>query len=279
MNLGAAYSDELYARGLPRRLRRALELGWRYYVWDLPRYAWYRRGVGLKALDLQAITNPIVEFFDRKDKDGEPHVGFDDALSCLARAGVRLTLPPSRIGALARCWERTAPAPGDVIECGSYRGATGLLLALLGKLRGRPQKVLLLDTFRGSPGGCAFDSLRTTREYVLPEDHVGALRRQAEALGVNDRIEVHQGTFQESFERLATRDARFALAHIDANLYQSTLEACRFVIPRVAAGGAVVFDDYHGPCDLGARLAIDQFLAPAGQRPRRLAGSSAVLWK
>jgi hypothetical protein len=38
-----------------------------------------------------------------------------------------------------------------------------------------------------------------------------------------------------------------------------------------------VFDDYNGLCDLGARLAIDQYLAPFGLRPRPLVGCSAIL--
>ena len=50
-----------------------------------------------------------------------------------------------------------------------------------------------------------------------------------------------------------------------------------FAIPRTARGGAVVFDHYNGVCDLGSRLAIDRFCAPAGLRPQPLAGPSAWL--
>lgn len=279
MSRARVFSDEFYARGPVKRLRRALQLGWRYYVWDLPHYITHRRKLGISPFDWQAMVNPFAELLDRKDDLGEPLDGLGDALSRLAAAGVRLTLPPSRIAALVRCWRHASSVTGDVIECGSYRGATGLLLALLGKHQGVRQKVLLLDTFSSSPRGGALDTLRTKPEYGLPDGYVPALLRQAACLGVEDRVELHQGTFRETFEKLSGDNRRFSLAHIDANLYQSTLDACRFVMPRIAAGGAVVFDDYHGPCDLGARLAIDEFLAPKSLQPRRLAGSSAVLWK
>ena len=81
--------------------------------------------------------------------------------------------------------------------------------------------------------------------------------------------------FADTFARLAARRPRFAFAHIDANIYSGTLDACAFVLPRAAPGGAVVFDDYNGVCDLGARLAIDQALRGTGLRPRPLTASSA----
>ncbi len=72
-------------------------------------------------------------------------------------------------------------------------------------------------------------------------------------------------------------DPRFAFAHIDANLFESTREACAFTLPRVAPGGIVVFDDYNGVCDLGARLAIDLCLGRGAVRPSPLAWCSCYL--
>lgn len=271
------YSDELYASGVWRRARRALELGWRYYTWDLLRYLTQRRAFGLNIFDWQAATNPILETFDRKHASTQLPDGYHEALGQLHAAGARLTLPPSRVCALLNCWQHACRAMGDVIECGSYRGATALLIALLGEIQGRRQKVMILDTFSGSPAGVEIDSLRTKREYILPGGYPDLLRQQAEQLGVAGRVEIHTGTFNETFEKLATKALSFSFAHIDANLFQSTWDACRFVIPRIVSGGAVVFDDYHGPCDLGARLAIDRYFANSHARPRRLAGSSAWL--
>ena len=49
---------------------------------------------------------------------------------------------------------------------------------------------------------------------------------QAKALGVADSIEIHQGLFVDIFSTLEWRCPRFAFVHIDANIYQGTLEAC-----------------------------------------------------
>ena len=121
------------------------------------------------------------------------------------------------------------------------------------------QNVLLLDTFSGMPAPSIYDAGRSAGEFVPAADQAAILRQQATKLGVADQVKVHCGLFSETFAALNTDPLRFAFAHIDANIYSSTLEACEFVMPRMNEDGAVVFDDYNGVCDLGARLAIDRY--------------------
>ena len=103
------------------------------------------------------------------------------------------------------------------------------------------------------------------------------IRQQANTLGVDDLVEVHEGLFSECFPALAERELVLAFCHIDANIYQGTLEACEFTLPRMSSGGVMVFDDYNGLCDLGARLAIDVALGASGRRPQPLAECSAFV--
>jgi hypothetical protein len=137
--------------------------------------------------------------------------------------------------------------------------------------------VLVLDTFSGSPRCSRFDSLRTKQEYTLPEGYPEMLRRHAASLGISDQIDVWPGEFCQTFTSLERHPLQFSFAHIDANLYESTWHACNFVMPRMVSGSVVVFDDYHGPCDLGARLAIDRYLGNQQLKPIRLSGTSAYL--
>jgi hypothetical protein len=271
------FDENHYAAGAWRKVRRAIQLGPRYYFRDLPRYWLRRRALGLPGCDVGALLNPLREILPVSPGSFPLPPAYPQALERLAEAGVRLTLPRARLAALVGVWWTTHGVAGDVIECGSYRGATGLALALLGSLQGIQQRTLLLDTFTGSPPASDSDFGRNGGEFVPPADQVALIRQQAAALGVLDRIEIHQGLFADTFSRLREQDRRFAFVHIDANLYQSTREACAFTLPRCAPGGAVVFDDYNGLCDLGARLAIDEALAELGLRPLPLVWSSAYL--
>lgn len=105
----------------------------------------------------------------------------------------------------------------------------------------------------------------------------GCLRDQAKRLGLAGLI-VHEGLFADMFITLSKRsDLKFAFVHVDAKTYDSTLEACRFAMPRAASGCLVVFDDSNGVLDLGARLPIDQSLADSGVTPTPLVWSSAYV--
>jgi hypothetical protein len=260
-----------------QKLKRSLELGPKYYALDLPRYLGGRRSLNLRPWDWKALFSPIREFRSRPATRLPLPPGYPEALERLREAGVRLTIPRNRLEGLLGVWWSTRDLPGDTIECGCYRGATSLLLALLDGMNGIERTTLMLDTFAGMPETSRHDLSRQAGEFLPSGDAVARIREQVSVLGVDDRVEVCQGLFCDTFKTLEKRNLKFAFVHIDANIYQGTLEACQFTIPRTSSGGAVVFDDYNGPCDLGARLAIDQFFSGRAIRLLPLAGSSVWL--
>jgi hypothetical protein len=273
------FATDHYAAGIGQRVRRSFELGPRYYLVDIPRYLRQRRRLDLPVLDWRALWNPVRSFRPEVYVDLPAPPRYVEALDLMRRAGVQFSNTPRRIGTLSALWWDARTAEGDVIECGAYRGATSLLLAVLGKLNGVAQRVLMFDTFAGTPPPSRYDSSRRTGEFALPVGWPATIAEQSAALGVADRTEVHQGLFADSFARLAPRARRFAFAHIDANIFDGTRDACEFCLPRMSPGAAVVFDDYNGLLDLGARLAIDAHLAASGRgdRPQPLAECSAYL--
>jgi hypothetical protein len=271
------FATDHYATTLAQRMRRGFELGPKYYLFDVPRYLRQRRKLELPVADWRVLWNPVRSFRNTTylQLPLPPH--YDEALDQLRRAGVRFNNPRARTEALVGLWWQVRAAAGDVVECGAYRGATSLLLAVLGRLNDLPQRVLMLDTFAGMPPPSEYDTSRQPGEFTPPTGWVDVIAEQIAALGVSDRAEIHQGLFADSFARMQARSPRFAFAHIDANIFAGTRDACAFTLPRMSAGGAVVFDDYNGLCDLGARLAIDACLQGPGRRPQPLAECSAYL--
>jgi hypothetical protein len=271
------FAADHYATTLGQRVRRSFELGPKYYLFDVPRYLQQRRKLELPVTDWHVLWNPVRSFRNTTylQLPLPPH--YDEALDQLQRAGVRFNNPRARTEALVGLWWQVRDVTGDVIECGAYRGATSLLLAVLGRLNDLSQRVLMLDTFAGMPPPSEYDTARRPGEFAPPSGWVDVIAEQSAALGVSNRTEIHQGLFADSFARMAAPGPRFAFAHIDANIFAGTRDACAFTLPRMSAGGAVVFDDYNGLCDLGARLAIDACLREPGRRPRPLAECSAYL--
>ena len=243
----------------------------------MPRYLLQRRELRLPGFDFAVIGNPLREFHFQAYHELPLPPAFEKALSLSYDAGVRFSQPPVRLEAVAAAWWASHDTPGDVIECGAYRGATSLLLATLGRLHNVQQRIMVLDTFQGTPATSRFDGRRPTCEFVPPGDQVRIIQAQAKRLQVDDRLEVCQGLFSDTFASWSGRKLQFSFVHIDANIYEGTLDACEYCIPRTAPGGRIVFDDYNGLNDLGARLAIDQALMPLGVRPVPLAHCSAIV--
>ncbi len=271
------FEDAYYASSIPKKIMRSVQLGLKYYLWAVPRYFRQRRSLSLPVSDPMVLINPLREFRTRTYANFPPTPNFQAALARLAETGARFSMPPIRAEALAGAWWRARSAPGDVMECGSFWGTTALLIALLGKMNGLSQKVLMLDTFEGMPAPSQYDPFRFEREFPLVKNQVDIIRQRAETLGIDDRVEVLPGLFSDTFLKLNARDLHLAFVHIDANLYQGTYEACEFTIPRTSDGGIVVFDDYNGVCDLGARLAIDRYFSGTRMRPLPLASASAYV--
>lgn len=275
------FVTEHYASGAVEKARRSLALGPGYYLKGVPRYWSERRGKRIAGADAQVLWNPLHEFGLLKTPIAALPPGMDELLDELAESELRITLKPARFLAIcAEWWRSTTPGRATVIECGSYEGSTGLGLALLAARTGRDQRIHMFDVF-GNLDELEFapvDGARQSNEFQIAADRPDRLRMIAAKLKIADRVDLHVGLFSKTFPHFAadpTRPLRFA--HIDANLYESTREAAAFIRRQLAPDATVVFDDYHGVTDLGARLAIDEVFGAEAHKIERLSGTSAVL--
>jgi len=140
--------------------------------------------------------------------------------------------------------------PGEVWECGVYRGHTAAMLANVCADSGRVLD--LFDSFEGLPEPGPLDHHRKG-EFAATVEEARKL------IGHDDIVYYHKGWFPAVFHEAP--DGLIAFAHIDVDLYQSTLDCCRHIWPRMAVGGIMVFDDYGFPTTQGARKAIDDYFA------------------
>lgn len=175
--------------------------------------------------------------------------------------------------------QQAALLDGEWWECGVYKGGTAMLLAaLIERLAAQrmpqqpgrgPVTLRLFDTFAGMPQTDAQRDLH--REGDFADTDAASVRARVP----QPFVHLHPGFIPQTFERL--RDARIALAHIDVDIYSSIIDCCRFIYPRMLAGGFIVFDDYGFPTCPGARQAVDEFFADKPEVPLILpTGQAAV---
>ncbi|TLX72118.1 methyltransferase [Labilibacter sediminis] len=141
---------------------------------------------------------------------------------------------------------------GDFAEVGVFKGETAKVIHHLVPDR----NLFLFDSFSGLP------------KQVIREDCDGTVRPQTvsfenvtsqqadQYIAGNEKVWILEGIFPET--AIGLEQNTFAFVHLDADLYQSTLDGLQFFYPKLAPGGSILVHDYNHNWD-GVRKAVDEF--------------------
>lgn len=160
--------------------------------------------------------------------------------------------------------------PGDLVECGIWRGGTVILMrAILAAYGDTSRNVWLCDSFEGVPP----PDEENYKQDKLPWYAMG-LHRAAPILGVS------QEEVKKNFERYGLLDnqvrfvpgwfkdtladapiERIAVLRLDGDLYESTIQALDGLYARLSPGGFCIIDDYNLQ---GCREAVADYRAKHG---------------
>lgn len=160
--------------------------------------------------------------------------------------------------------------PGDIVECGVYRGGQIMTAALTCQ---QPRHFWLYDTFTGmtDPGphdvrkGNHATELKKWKKHVVNHNWCRAdydiVEENVGQVLARDRFTLIKGDVCETLKQGPWPDA-IAFLRLDTDWYDSTRAELEVLYPRVSAGGMIVFDDYHS-WD-GAKKAVDEFFGNLG---------------
>jgi O-methyltransferase len=162
--------------------------------------------------------------------------------------------------------------PGDIAECGVYRGGTARLMAMILSELDPKRKAYLFDTFDGMPQTNPEFDLHSKGDFA--DTSLAAVR---EFLGAFDNCRFRPGFIPDTFKGL--EESVFAFAHIDLDIHDAILDASEFFYPRIAAGGFLIYDDYGFPSCPGARRAVDTFYADRPEEPLVLRTGQCIVFR
>lgn len=152
---------------------------------------------------------------------------------------------------------------GDIVECGSWRGGSAMLMADLLRERGVRKLIFACDSYEGFD----LDELQTERAAGWtnePDDafastslkYVEAKIRQR---GLEDYVIPVKGYFSETLPSLS---GPFSLVLVDCDLSRSALFAAEMLWRQVQPSGLVLFDDYDNEHAFrGVRSSVESFVA------------------
>ena len=183
---------------------------------------------------------------------------------------------PDRCYVLYTLALQAAHALGEWYECGVYKGGTAMLLAKVLEDKTTDARLHLFDTFEGMPE--TIPSIDLHQKHDFSDTSFDTVKsRIVSLLTDKKRIEFHKGLIPETFKVLQSH--HIAFAHIDVDIYQSVMDCCSFIYPRLQKGGFMVFDDYGFPSCPGARLAVDRFFKDKPEKPLVLPTGQAIIFK
>lgn len=156
--------------------------------------------------------------------------------------------------------------PGDLIECGVWRGGTVVFMrGILAAYGAKDRVVWVADSFEGLPPprlppdivhSANLDALQKLSLAVDLE----TVKRAFEAHGLlDDQVRFLPGWFKDTLPSAPLE--RLAVLRIDSQMYESTIDALLALYDRVVPNGFVIVDDYYSP---NCRKAVDDFLVERG---------------
>ncbi|TIM75621.1 MAG: methyltransferase [Mesorhizobium sp.] len=163
-------------------------------------------------------------------------------------------IPDPRAFVLQSCLRSIERIDGDVAECGVRQGRSTIFM-LMSDLR--PRHYHLFDSFAGLSEPTAEDRKPNGRTPWKSGDLSTDEKVARENISDFSNTTLHVGWIPETLSNVS--DRRFALVHIDVDLYEPTRDALAFFYDRVCANGMIICDDYGSALCPGARKAFDQF--------------------
>lgn len=170
---------------------------------------------------------------------------------------------PARIENLSRLAQRIEDerVPGDVVECGVYKGGTAALLARSATRSHLARTVWLFDAFAGMPPATAADGPEAPSWVGNLVSSPHRVERLLRRVGADvERVRIVPGLFEKTFP--SANIAQIALLNIDADWYESVRLCLETFYDAVVPRGFISIDDYGDwP---GCRLAVDEFFRARG---------------
>jgi hypothetical protein len=180
---------------------------------------------------------------------------------------------PERIVGLIRAIDYVSQQhiPGDIVECGVWRGGS-MYAAAKSLLRHNDvdRRLWLYDTFGGmsEPTSVDIDLCGRTADELMrrddPADRFGVwcisrleeVRRTIASSGYSlEKVNFIAGPVEETLPK--ERPSKIALLRLDTDWYQSTRCELEHLFPLLVDGGVLIIDDYgHWQ---GCREAVDEY--------------------
>lgn len=173
----------------------------------------------------------------------------------------------------------SVPIPGDIVECGVFKGASFIRLAHFRDIAGLSdtRRLIGFDTFGAfprstyEPDNAMLDSfLKSAGSSSISR---GQLNSVLSAKGLMKNIELVEGDVRHTIPAFlaANPQLRVSLLNLDVDLYEPSLLILEALYPLISPGGILMLDDYDKfP---GETKAVNDYFRGRNVKIRRFPGT------
>ena len=162
-------------------------------------------------------------------------------------------------------FKRTINIPGDITECGVFKGVSFMFWLKCLKIfsPNSIKKVVGFDMFTGFPKNLETKEKISAKKYIKSSEFKGLnpidLSKKAKKI-LNNRFELVKGDVSKTSKRYVSKNYGFkiSLLHLDLDTYAGTKSALINFFPKISKGGIIILDEY-GSRGWGETDAVDEF--------------------
>jgi hydrogenase maturation factor len=163
--------------------------------------------------------------------------------------------------------------PGDIVECGVFKGVGLMYWAKLLEIfaPGSHKHVVGFDVFgpfKQVPLQVAEEEIAVRHNQIAEGISKAEIAAIVETAGLAHRIELIEGDIAQTAPDYVAHHYgfRISLLHLDLDTYTGTKAALTAFWPVVSRGGVIVFDEY-AVSGMGESQAVDEFFEGMEIRP------------
>ena len=166
-----------------------------------------------------------------------------------------LSCKPERIAKLAAHYELfklTEKIPGDIIECGVFKGASFSRFAMFRELSKYPQKkkIIGFDTFGKFPETNFKKDSKSRKNFIKIAGDTSISKNQLVNVlknkGITKKIELIKGDIIQTIPQYIKSHPKLkiSLLNLDTDIYEPAVTILENLYPRISKGGILILDDY-----------------------------------
>lgn len=172
--------------------------------------------------------------------------------------------------------------PGDIIECGVFKGTGHIFWLKLLKIfdNNSLKKVVGFDTFGDFPKSTLTFEKKAVKKFQKEAkfDSQNLLKKidnKIKKANLNDRSVLIKGDIVKTSKKYVNdnRGFRISLLNLDLDTYEGTKHALINFFPHISPGGVVILDEY-GSRGWGESEAVDEFIIKKKIKLRKVKFSS-----